>query len=269
MQKKYPESEYDLRSAEQKRAKAWQLDCLKLNPDYIWWGVGEDYMSTKEKLGWRQSLELGTWDDFGPWGLDDYNEVVNFYFFVNRANEDCVSCDGSGYNAETHQISEDFYDFAGTGKRWCDDITQDEVIALVMEGRLRDYTELPCYYDDDLGVWMGWKDGEKIEIEKPEMPSCERVNADRFMHDAINRFILIETRAKRLGVWGYCEVCDGNGYVYTEENCHLGITLWILHPRKGASRGVRINHIDKSQLDEVKEFLRKAAERNADRFAKI
>ncbi len=43
------------------------------------------------------------------------------------------------------------------------------------------------------------------------IPSAEEVNACVSFHDSINRWILIETRAKRLGVYGLCPVCHGKG----------------------------------------------------------
>jgi hypothetical protein len=37
------------------------------------------------------------------------------------------------------------------------------------------------------------------------------------VHDGINRCILVETRAKRLGVYGHCEYCDGQGDIFQSE----------------------------------------------------
>lgn len=79
---------------------------------------------------------------------------------------DCRACYGSGYNPATYQLAEDLYDSDGFGtrwwydyghapdgrpasrppwrivgfsRRWCDQLTQDEVCALVVQGRLRQY----------------------------------------------------------------------------------------------------------------------------------
>jgi hypothetical protein len=89
------------------------------------------------------------------------------------------------------------------------------------------------------------------------------------VHDAINRMLLIKYRAERLGVYGECMVCEGHGYVYTAPTPTLALTLWVLHPRKGASRGVEIASVREDGLPAVRAYLRAAAERNADRFAKI
>jgi hypothetical protein len=80
---------------------------------------------------------------------------------------------------------------------------------------------------------------------------------------------LIQTRARRLGVWGWCERCGGSGKNYTTDKCQLGIELWFIHPRKGCSRGVEVHNIEQGDLPKVYDFLNEAATRNANRFGKI
>lgn len=117
----------------------------------------------------------------------------------------CNFCDGGGYNTATKQIADEFYDFDGGGsRRWCDNITQDEVQALVDQDRLMDFTHT-------------WKQGEGWKCrEDGYIPTADEVNEwnrkpGLHGHDAINRFILIEARANRLGVFGKCPVCNGKG----------------------------------------------------------
>lgn len=115
----------------------------------------------------------------------------------------CNLCDGSGYNTATKQIADEFYDHDGDGSRcWCNSITQDEVRALVDQNRLMDFTH----------TWKqgeGWKRHEDGYI--PTADEVNRWNQRGFGHDAINCFILIEARARRLGVFGKCPVCNGEG----------------------------------------------------------
>ena len=122
----------------------------------------------------------------------------------------CPFCDGSGLNPETKQISDAWYDFDHDKDdpnrvRWCDRITQDEVDALVKHGRLMDFTH----------TWTsetGWKK------KKPAYhPAAAEVNewSQRGMgHDGINHWICTETRAKRLGVYGKCKHCKGDGNLW-------------------------------------------------------
>jgi hypothetical protein len=128
----------------------------------------------------------------------------------------CPDCDHSGYNPATKQIADAFYGH-GTGRRWVNDITQDEVDALVANNRLSDFTH----------TWTpgaGWQ----RDPAKPH-PTAAQVNAwsrQGFGHDAINRWILIETRARRLGVWGHCETCSGEGELFANAQHKADYDAW-------------------------------------------
>lgn len=217
---------------------AWIKAVVATNVGYVHWGPHEDYMCDTGQ-SWASRILFARWSEM--FGLDDLNEVASFYWSAGRENEKCGDCDGSGYNPETHKISESFYSFDDRAKAWNRAITEDEVEALRAAGRVR-------------------RDGPHTAAE---------FNATPHAHDAINRSILIEARAKRLGVWGWCEKCDGEGYVYTSPDWRLVLTLWVMHPRKGASRGVEIADIKRREVPAVVKFLTEAAERNAGRFANI
>lgn len=239
----YPESPDDWAEVKKYGAADWQVEQLKLNPEYVFWGPHEDYMCDKNS-GWASPISRDNWTD-GRIELNEYNEVVNFYFSIARSSKDCGECDGSGLNPPTKRISDDFYDFSRTGRRWVDRITQDEFEALKEAGR----------------AWQATVE----EVNKAN----GRGSVGLHMHDAINRFILIEARARRLGVWGHCPTCNGDGYVFTSPECRLVLTLWVLHPRKGCSRGWEIERIQQDELQNVYAFLRGAAVRNAERFANV
>ena len=257
----------------------WMIEHLKLNPEYVHWGPGEDYMSTKGE-SWGVSQEVNSWSAFGPWELDELNECVHFYFELERPSQRCAACDAAGYNAETKIIADTFYDHGdytidftnwrilgsidnarklggATGRRWHDKITQDEVDALVAAGRLRKWTE------------NGWQTVPRTAAEVNAANADGAKHSRELDHDGINRGILIETRAKRLGVWGLCPFCEGHGTVFTAPRGHLNVVLWILHPRNGCSRGVRVLNLSEIEAEAVKRWLTQAAERNAQRFEKI
>lgn len=240
--RKYPTDEYEKEELNTLKAEPWMVKALKCNPDYPYWGNYEDYMI--DGKGWAERAEIESVSDL--WELNDLNEVVNFYFEICRKYHECEYCDGSGLNAETKQIYDDWYDFANTGRQWYDNITQDEVDALWENKRLRS--------------------------DFKEKPTAEQVNAlekSKFVHDAINRTICVEKRAKRLGVYGYCEKCNGLGHIFDEEKAHMELQLWVLHPRKGCSRGLRVKNVLQSDMPKVIEYLQEARKRNDDRFSKI
>jgi hypothetical protein len=131
---------------------------------------------------------------------------------------ECRACGGSGYNPATRAIADDFYDFARTGRQWCDKITQDEVAALIAEGRLHDFTHR-------FEPGKGW-----VKIEPEPVVSANAVNEwsrGGMGHDALNRIILIEARATRLGVYGKCAACDGHGYYFCDEKFRALSNQWV------------------------------------------
>lgn len=144
------------------------------------------------------------------------NQVWKGYINPYPGALDCEVCGHSGLNQETKSISDSFYSHFAA-RAWHDKITQDEVQALVDKGRLMDFTH----------TWTqgeGWKRREDGYI-----PSAEEVNAAQRRpglhgHDALNRWILIETRAKRLGVFGKCQICKGEGWLPNPDEA-----AWKLH----------------------------------------
>jgi len=288
-------AKYDLKDLERLKAKEWQLDLLKKNPDYPHWGNYEDYMSGKDK-GWASPVELESFKE--KFDLDDYNELVHFYFEVYRKNHECPHCEGDNQNPATKKLSDDWYSFdktdyvsIGEGRRynnaaWQYHLTDIEVEALVKDGRLTDLMPGRKWYrfEEETQKWMVMDDSDRnnrhwVECEKPEFPSAQEVNewssgtgkyfGKRGMgHDAINKWVCVKARAKHLGIYGHCEHCEG-GFIYDEPEARVALQLWILHPRKGASRGVYIKNIEENEVPEVIQYLKIAAERNSNRFSKL
>lgn len=282
MRKFDPNDPSDVKESETIKAKQWQLDTLSLNPSYVWWGNFEDYMWKKKEEGWDSPIEYQNFSEM--FKLDELNECVNFYFAVNRASCECKRCDQTGLNPATKRISDDWYDFDKTGRKWCNKITDDEVEVLVREGRLSDLMPNGSWYhfSEENNCWEVMdrtltnekgRQGVWVKCDKPVLPTAEQVNewedGKGFGHDAINRCICIETRAKREGVYGLCEDCKGRGYVFTEPEAKLQLQLWMIHPRKGCSRGVFVHEILQEEIPQVRELLREAADRNAERFSKV
>lgn len=219
----------------------WMLEALKTNPSYVYWGPHEEYMMGGS--GWSGPLFYDSWTHFGPWNLSELNEVVNFYFHIERDSTKCAVCDGSVYAPETKMIADTFW------TDWADKITLDELQILIDKGRIK---------------------GEANE-ELLNLVNCSNARGTvlgKYRHDGYNASVLIRTRAERLGYPLTCQFCDGDGWIYCGET-ELKLTLWFLVPRKGCSRGVEIGNIREHEVDTIKQWLRGAAERNAQRFAGI
>lgn len=222
---------YDEEEIKRLNAAPWQVNLLKMNPAYLGWGPHEDYMCGES--GWSGRQIYKTWKDFGPWGLNDLNECVNFYFSVRRDSEECDACGGNGYHPQAQRVVNSFYAHMNPqGEHWNDKITQDEFEALRGAGRLFNFNK-------------------NVTVEE--------VNAAQNMrgmssHDGINRSILTKTRLKRLGIPEFCDKCEGYGHVFTAPNAHVSLTLWWLHPRKGCSRGIEVEKIEESEIPEILTF---------------
>lgn len=135
-----------------------------------------------------------------------------------KDSRDCPFCLGEGLNEATVEISRAWYNLDGDrSKRWCHNITQDEVEALVKAGRLKDFTH-------------EIRGGGKWEPKDPPvMPTAAEVNAwsrNGMGHDGINRWICVETRARRLGVWGKCWVCKASGTIWRNNKSRRACKAW-------------------------------------------
>ena len=245
---------YDEDEAARLEAQPWQVALLELNPGYISWGPHEDYMmpsSSGNNKGWREPAFFDGWDSF-DWELNDLNELASFYFSVRRDSERCETCDATGLAPDAKAIADGWYDFAGRGVRWSCDITQDEADALWDAGRLSRFDEKP----------------PAEQVNALNRPGARSLFGG---HDAINRWICIDQRLKRLGLYEdrHCSVCSGEGHNFTAPEPHVALTLWMLLPRKGCSRGVEIKNIKQGDLPAIKAYLQGGADRNAQRFAAI
>lgn len=241
----------------------WMLGLLQRNPDHVSWGPGEDYMRSGGD-GWESSVEIASWTEF-DWVLDDLNECVNFYFKVDADSKTCPNCghanSGSGYHPDAIWISDSF--FAHTNPFVEGKYPSEETLEKYGTG-FRQF----CETMREAG-YKGWGDMPLSEDDKKALKDEGR-NADggRFGHDAINSHIIIRARCKRWGLPFWCPECEGRGHLITSES-FLSLVLWMIHPRKGASRGVLVRHIEKEDVPEVLEYLREAAQRNQQRFQGI
>lgn len=278
----YPTADYDREEADRLKAQPWQLNLLKLNPGYCSWGPHEDYMIVKGE-GWNSPKTFSSWREFGPWSLDDLNEIVNFYFEIGRDSQKCGTCAGNGYHPDAQWITESFYRHSSPFTKPDE---REFMSKAIMRGFGSEFDDLhgrgvfpphetlakygPAFREfceqmrDGKGFWH-----EDITPDEAQaLRDAGRTWDKPFGHDAINRVILVEQRCKRLGVPRTCPTCDGHGQVFTAEEAHVNLVLWLLHPRKGCSRGIEVR-ITQDDLPAVHELLTTAAARNAARFKKL
>ena len=158
------------------------------------------------------------------------NVVWKGYICPYRATE-CNQCGGSGQNKETKKISDDWYTHSRTDGQegWQYHLEQSEVDALIAKDRLWSFTRVPVTEEQREVVRKKIEAGGNTWLPKTNgvIPTAEEVNQwarTGFGHDSINQWIAVKCRAKRLGVYGDCRVCDGSGYYYGLSNWVVGTT---------------------------------------------
>lgn len=255
---------------------------------------------------WESRVIKNSWKDFGPWELDKLNEVVNFYFQLSRETESCKTCGKTGYHPDALWVSESFYQHSSPFRirtfeeervslfmqRICGSIKEplpiteqngfpSEEILSKYKPEFRIFCEQMAngdgHWDDKITedeVDALWEEN-RLDHDK-EKPTAAEVNelqhkrgCGLVSHDGINRSILVKTRLERFGMPNYCPTCEGHGYNYTAPQGHLNLILWVLHPRKGCSRGIEIQNIQKEDLPDIQKYLQTAAKRNAERFSRV
>lgn len=236
------------------KPEPWMLGLLEMNPSYTSWSNYEDAMGSG--TGWSEPLELDNASEL--WGLDDLNELVNFYFEIIRPSEECQHCE-RGFNPETEKLNKEWFAFEDpdyiyisenqryNNNAWQYHLTKHEVDALWDEGRLH-------------------HDFKK----KPTAKEVNQWAIHGMGHDAINQHICVKARGQKMGIYGLCEHCHGSTSIYDPDiKAHVELQMWMLHPRKGCSRGVRLMNIHKEDLPTIYKYLNEAKERFNDKFSKI
>jgi hypothetical protein len=149
-----------------------------------------------------------------------------------RYNE-CPACEGSGYNTETKKLSDDWYSHLRTdGKEgWQHHLEQEDVQALLDKNRLWDFTRVPRNNEQRAIVMQRIADGHNPWLPENNgyIPTAEEVNRwSRWGmgHDSSNKRTCVEARAKRTGIWGHCDVCDGAGELWHSPEIKKAAEEW-------------------------------------------
>jgi hypothetical protein len=137
-------------------------------------------------------------------------------------SQTCRACDGSGLNPATKRIYDAWYNNGKNPEltRWCHNITQDEVQALIDAGRLMDFTHRPRTKDQEEQLKAQAEAGGSsywLKGGNGYVPTAAEVNEwsrNGLGHDAVNHHVCVEARAKRLGVYGLCLFCRGEGEIW-------------------------------------------------------
>lgn len=145
----------------------------------------------------------------------------------------CRACDGTGWNPETKKLSDDWYCHLRTdGKEgWRLHLEQEDVQALIDADRLWDFTRVPRTPEQAEIVKRKMANGGNSWLPESNgyIPTAEEVNEwarGRMGHDAINHSVCIRARAKRLGFYGECLFCGGEGEIYASVEIKIKHDGW-------------------------------------------
>ena len=285
-----PNDEYDVKELADLNAQDWQVNAFSLNPSYVCWGPYEDYMAAKGN--WGGPLFYDDWNvfrkEFGD--SDELNECVNFYFQLDRPSTKCTLCE-NGRHGDTVQVYDSFYEYK-TPFSYIrnNDAAYGEPSILPPIGQIRAslLAQVMDKYNDEFKnfcnemkvhrYWSNRISPEEIDYlwendylsglfrNKPDVTILNSENGK--WCDSIRREALINYRIKKFGMPLCCDNCKGKGGIYANPDCNLSVVFWIIHPRKGCSRGILVHKVAREDFPDVLEFLKKSHERNTERFSK-
>ena len=163
----------------------------------------------------------------------------------HKAHE-CIKCNGDGWSEEFNKLKDEWY-YGGVtlwkpnpfieGSRynansWSNNITQDDVQALLDGGRLWSFTRVPLNEEHRIIVRKKIEDGENswLPFDNGYVPTAKEVNEwnlKGFGHDSLNCSIIIEARLKKQGLSHVCGNCDGGGIKWQSERAKSDYENWV------------------------------------------
>ena len=199
--------------------------------------------------------------------------------YLNPYNPiNCKLCEGSGYNPKTKKLSDDWYTYLRKDgeEGWGNHLEQEDVQALIDAGRLWDFTRVPINKEQKKIVKEKIKNGGNswLPFNNGYIPTAKEVNEwarKGFGHDSSNRWICVEARAKRLGFYGLCKLCKGEGFYWCDDKYEELSNEWeSIEPPNGEGYQLWENCSEGSPVSPVFKTLKKLcqwAENNATTFA--
>lgn len=152
------------------------------------------------------------------YGFDAYQLFGNFFGANILAVPSGAELTRRGFQKELVDAIERARKFGlKTLARLSDKLEEADILALVKADRLWDFTST-------FSRESGWK-----KKEPPVIPTPDQVNAwsGQFLgHDSINCSVVIRDRCRRAGVPHVCEICKGNGALWTSPEMEKKAEEW-------------------------------------------
>lgn len=157
--------------------------------------------------------------------------------YVNpHKRHDCIQCEGHGWSSDFNVLQDEWYSFDKVewkpnpyrqGSRynalaWSNNITQEDVNALIKEDRLWDFTRVPLNDEQREIVKKKIADGENswLPFNNGYIPTAKEVNEWNLKgmgHDSLNCSYVIQARLEKEGKSHLCSKCNGTGEYWQSE----------------------------------------------------
>ena len=143
---------------------------------------------------------------------------------------ECKECDGSGYSRHYKKLHDLWYSFDNENYKpnpfregyrynanaWCNNLTEDDVKALIKADRLWDFTRVPINKEQEEIIKKKMADGGNswLPFNNGFIPTPKEVNDWNIKglgHDSINAWVCIKSRLKKEGKPYKCPNCKGSG----------------------------------------------------------
>lgn len=174
------------------------------------------------------------------------------YINPHKAHE-CKHCNGTGYSKEYKYFENEWYGWNNEDyiqnpfhenrryniNAWNNNLTQEDVDALLAEDRLWDFTRVPINDEQKEIVKKKISDGGNswLPFNNGYRPSAKEVNEWNLKgigHDSMNCYYVIKARLKREGKSLECNMCNGAGENWQIEQAKNNYENWKSYdPPKG------------------------------------
>lgn len=151
--------------------------------------------------------------------------------FINpHPRHDCNHCEGMGWSKEYNELEDEWYGwnnenykpnpfregFRYNASAWNNNLTQEDVDALIEADRLWDFTRVPINEEQKAVVEKKIADGGNswLPYDNGYRPTADEVNEWNLKgmgHDSLNCSIVIKARLKRDSKSHLCPHCEGEG----------------------------------------------------------
>lgn len=151
--------------------------------------------------------------------------------FINpHERHECRHCEGMGWSKDYNLLKDEWYGwhnenykpnpfregFRYNASAWNNNLTQEDVDALIEADRLWDFTRVPVNEEQKAVVEKKMAEGGNswLPYDNGYRPTAEEVNEWNLKgmgHDSLNCSIVIKARLKREGKSHLCPHCEGEG----------------------------------------------------------